>query len=579
MARRNQRNQRGSNTTSQGDKSITNRNSNAKKLKPGKEMEVNVKDSSINAADIPKTMAGQQQKAFNDPTWYTHYRAQADDVGSLSFASYTGLPYNVVAKTAVTQKIQWTEGPESTPFVDAVAPGLLTFDVIPVCGISQDATSAVNVAAQQLYTLDRKANSGAVNYDKTDVIMLVLAMDSAYCLLEHYVRLYRVVDRYLVENRYYPDVIVQALGYDLTEVTANFANFRYLLDNFVSKLGSIDIPAQFDFIKRHSWMFSNIYTDSPGYRGQSYMYKLAGLYQFAEATDSTSLTYLKFRSLAQLEQRNITPKPDFITRVTNAINAIMTPLLGSADVGTISGDLRKAFGESGMIKLATMANYETLTPEYVPEVIEQMANGRFPNLTDSIEDSFDESMNITQDMMDTASGPQIKWQPYINIVNFGVLSATKNLLNYRMLENSVDNNFVATRLMSVWSDTEASSGKGKVVSCGTELCFNPVVWSYTTNNQQTLSGVSSTVIQQFEIINGINPALKVLNQQAVLSKFDNHFSQFMFTSNGTATGYDCKYVGAFVDLNNYKWLSDEEVANLHATANMSLFYVKDYGLI
>ena len=221
-----------------------------------------------------------------------------------------------------------------------------------------------------MYTIVRKANSGAVNYDKTDLMMTIIAMDNAYMLYEILLRAYRTIGKYDPNSRYMPDGLMFAQGF-APALQSELANFRGVLDLFCYQLGSINIPDEFDFIKRHSWMFTNVYADAASSKAQLYMYKPNGLYVWKEGSGNKP-TYLEWTPWANLFN---TGEPiSTVDQIQYAIDKVMQPILGSADIGTISGDIAKAFNESGMIQFQPVSQYEAIEPVYSMEVIQQMMN-------------------------------------------------------------------------------------------------------------------------------------------------------------------------------------------------------------
>lgn len=246
----------------------------------GKEMEINVKDSMVNKADLPHVITSAHSN--NDPSWYQNIPELAKDVATLPFSLPSGLRTNPLPAVS-------NVAPGATTYS---SPAIMTVSLMPTIGYSDAPTSAANIAAQQFYTLVRKANSGAVNYGKTDLMMTLLAMDSAYMLYEHLVRIYRTLGTYNYMNRYMPDAVLSALGAS-SALGNSLADFRGVLDLFAYQLASINIPDQFDIIHRHSWLFTNIYTDAKDIKAQMYAFVPHGLYVWTEGSASQP-TYLKY---------------------------------------------------------------------------------------------------------------------------------------------------------------------------------------------------------------------------------------------------------------------------------------------
>lgn len=585
----------------------------------GKEVEVNIPKGSVNMADIPHVLySGIDKNGANDPSWYTQIPELANDAAQLSFGQPIGNKVKPFERNTVQFQGTSTSGVNGTlgQRINASesVPGIMTFDLLPTIGIAEGPNSPINIAAQQIYTLIRKANSGAINYDKTEVIMLMVAMNNAYMLYEELVRGYKCFTENNPENRYIPNGLAYSLGYN-PSLIMQLADMRAAIDQFVYQMGSVNIPDQFTYFKRSAWLYSHVYTDADSRKAQLYAYKPYGYYIWTEGEDS-SPTYLKFITRQEL----FTGKPPASTDQTQnylvrsvdeiwtAINTIMRPILGSEDVGTIAGDMAKAFGEGGMIHLRTVDSYESLTPMYNPEVIEQMANStifQYPQLADGVDPTTRAGINITQSLSNTSAGPYLLHKPVFKLVqgpayfDFLAKSFRKHLLNYRMLTPSVDNNLTSTRLVShIDSNYNYDRGNSQILaldSCGTEVVMGaqmhilidqqgatadpmiPNAFPFAQDSALQMDMESSAATQYLS--KGL-PALLALT--AASAAFDNSPTQYfwMYTKESSSSGieYTMNYCGAKADMNIYKYLAEEEIWNLNNAAIMSEFKVKDFPI-
>ena len=101
----------------------------------------------------------------NDPAYYALNSQLLVDAASHAFSDATGT------------KIPWsTKGYNEHLIVPDIAsiPGVMSFRIAPTVGISTDQSSAVNVAARNIYSYVRHANSGHSNYDAPDLMMYLL---------------------------------------------------------------------------------------------------------------------------------------------------------------------------------------------------------------------------------------------------------------------------------------------------------------------------------------------------------------------------------------------------------------------
>lgn len=513
------------------------RSRNRNRGRNNKEMEVNIKDAKINTEDLPHIVSS--AKGNNDPSWYTHIYPLVGDVASVPFNIPVGNFFNPIISGDINETA-------------TIIPGILTLRLAPTCGTSTSPTSAVNIAAQQIYTLDRAKNSGATNYDKTDLMMTILAMDSAYMLFEDAVRAYKLLGSYNYMNRYLPNGLLQALGWDPKDLNGKMADFRAAINLFAYELASINVPDQFDFIHRHSWLFTNVYKDSNSSRAQMYAFVPDGFYKWTEGQDNEA-THLEYvtRNAGQTLESFIELK-----------NSLMQPLLGSQDVGTISGDLAKAFGEGGMIKIQPIEEHAFLEPVYNQEVLLQIANAV---VYDNIQY---QNMNIEVMLTDLTSGPYIYAQP--SVVGSGnnqpkYRAAVKPFLNFPDgAAITPENVLVATRLAS------ACDASGSIISSGTEIAVGMTVWSYA-NTSTGLQLIANVVGSNFKL--WATPGLSQLTQELELSKFDWCPARYYWAMLSNVE----TYMGTMIDINDYRLLESETIDNLNEVAVMSEFAVKDYG--
>lgn len=509
----------------------------------------------------------------NDPKWYMNLDQIARDYATLPFSNVLGLNSTIERPNM---------GIVFNNPVECVS-GLMTIDFIPTIGsMDEGPVAPVNIAAQQIYTLVRSANSGRVNYDKTDLIMLIMAMDSAYILYEDLLRAYRVLSTFNSVNRYYPIAILNALGFDQS-LQWRLADFRGLLDMFAYKLASINIPDQLDVLKRHSWMSTNIYLDDENIKAQSYAFRPKWIYVWNEGVGDNP-TSLKHQVLHPTSSPSATDWSSSLLdydKISTLINTVMNPLLGSEDVGIMSGDMNKAFGEAGMIKIAPVEDYAALVPVYSSEVCLQIRN-IFSSCA-PVTSTPSASGDITQVLSNPVTGPYITQNlGYSSAASdYGLRKACRPILNFIDEDTSPENVMVATRLMSL--DGQAGSGGiSSVVTYGTEVVTNMQIWTMNTIANPTL--IADNFDQDWSAQNGNTIGAAISTGMALtrkISMFHNAPANYMFTYDRDSTSgvvSNILWCGSTHNMCNYVYLEDEMLKNIHRSAVMSLFTVKDYKL-
>nr|AVX53734.1 putative capsid [Marmot picobirnavirus] len=505
----------------------------------------------------------------NDPSWYTHIYAVADNIAKVPFNYPSGITFNPIDNAEPeNQTVKYSASNFSMSF-----PGICVFNIMPTIGPTTVSSDAANVAMQQLYAIDRAANSGAKNYDAPDLMLLVMGMSSAYMLYSELVRAYRVYSSYDPMNRYQPNGILQALGFD-PALEQDRANFKAMLDLFAYRLASINIPDQFDFIKRYTWLYSNVYTDSDSTKSQFYAYVPDGYYVWTEGVEGkpTYLHYTKRKDIYGYADDKVTS----IDQISKAINTLLDPLLGSQDVGLISGDLAKAFGESGMIKIQPVSDLDAFAPVRSEEVLLQMMNATI--FSSDVVAHYDQASNIaysgiTVDYSNTATGPILKQTVTMGVNEHNKLvPVVKHLFNMINTEPTSDNVLVGSRLMA--NCQQISDIYASVTNSGTEIVTRAFV--YYNNGNAELNNLEVFQNHVFDVQNpgSSNDALVNFYETALLlSKFDYAPTLYLFTPESeTAILFD----GVMQDVCNYTWLDDQSLKRLNDVCLMSEFYVKDY---
>lgn len=542
---------------------------------------------SMAAGSMPHVVT--DSKASNDPSWYTHIYPLAKDVASLSFNIPTGQIFDATLHASTEypdgwegSKFSWDTTPGLPTYGYYTVPGIMMLEVTPILGSCMGPNDAANIAAQEEYTMVRKANSGAINYDKTDLMMLNIAMDSAYMLYEYLLRGYRTYGMYATMNRYMPDALLQAQGFS-PALSNQLANFRTMLDMFAYSLASINIPDQFDFIKRHSWMFTHVYKDSPLDKASMYLFRPDGFYVWTEGQDNkpTYLDYTQRKFLFDLGSD--TDLIGSLDQIQNAIDKIMTPILGSQDVGTISGDVAKAFGEGGMIKIRPVEDHEALTPVFDMEVISQIENARIFHAP--------ANLNIVQQLSDTIAGPYL--QQDIRLNNFdGVKRFLKPLLNLHSASPTPEEIVVATRLIGTVGDPLISGNDYYfgVDSMGTEIITSCHIYQFSispTNGSRVLRDIkvyqempvgdlptsnSSMIAAKAANLALVSTAITAFSHHPTIYLIGHQFDQWDRVNNPGV------FAGVLQDYDNYVWLEPDNIRHMNTAAVLSEFAVKDYPM-
>ena len=494
--------------------------------------------------------------ADNDPSWYAENEQLLKDAASLSFPYAIGTPFYTDTDASIfSNAYELSKG----------TPGIMALNYRSCPGVATNGVSPINIAAKNLYSYVRHANSGHANYDSPDLMLYFLAMDSVYSWYAELVRLYGVARTYSVRNKYMPVSYMEALGFNADDILANMANLRYFINLTCVKINALAVPSNSSYVARHIWMNSHLFADAPGTRFQTYAYVPEGHYAYDE-TGSPHGGYLKFMK----KQAKMT-----YAQIVEFTNNILQPIITSEDMGIMSGDILKAFGDNIVIVHPIAEDY-AIGPEYTEEVLMQIHNSRL--LGDVVSDD-----NITQD----PNNGDILYRP-----TFVANPLDKIPLMFDMNKEFPEPGeiMVATRNMAI---TEGNDGAtpDHLLYAGSDFCTNAVIYYYfTQGGQNVLKSVTLKSLAGWDInVKGTKyqtPTewLKLADDLAVfstISHFDYHpFFTFAMgvINDDPSVDQSVNYtLGITGDTCNATVINRETLRKLHETAIMSQFNVPGMG--
>nr|DAJ79937.1 MAG TPA: capsid [Picobirnaviridae sp.] len=511
----------------------------------------------------------------NDPSWYAANPQLLKDYASYPFGYPLGTSY-----------------PLKDTIYSTRVPGVMALNFAPTIGVATDETSPINVAMRKLYSFVRYANSGAKNYDAPDLMLYIVAVDSAHMYLEYLKRAYGVMMNYTAFNRYYPRALISAMRLNYDDLEANLANFRGYINQFAVKLNQLWIPNGFSFVKRHQWLCQHIYVDSPdSYKAQTYFFNPLNFYQFVVSGSPAvgSCTRVNLPSSAKLEN------------IIAVGNNILDPLITNEDIGIMAGDILKAYGAANMLPTYGIDENYRVLPEYSEEVMSSIENMTFlwmANLTDG---------SITQDTSIGGgflkSTPKVSYEiskPAGSSLVAPTESAIQNLadaifkpvansrfLNLHKANPTPEDVIVATRgtaLVDLSSAGKGTTSGGSILfsvsanvdSCGSELFMSATIYYITEAGVSSLAFRSAdwTVVDTSAVDAVASAVADFSTNFALMEQFDWHPLIDFCLLAGAEQEYSWAYPRTpFVDSDTFTYLDAENLANMHSVALLSEFTV------
>lgn len=482
-------------------------------------------NNSTNAKDPEMKVRGTDpiKDRTNDPKWYAANPQLMTAAGSYSFSNVLG------TKLPITQHS---------------FPGIMTMSWIPTLGTDDPAV----IATRNVYSFVRHANSGSANYDAPDLMMYILAVDSAFSYIANLIRLYGVMRLFDQRNKYMPRAIVRSMGINYDSILENLANLNYYINSLVARASVLWIPDTMPFVERHYWLNSNIFCDGASSKAQLYI--------------PLQYSYYKYNPTLTSYGGGLEPKqlPDFAngltyTQLVNFGEDLFSQLdANNEDFGIMGGDILKAYGKEHLYTISEIPFNYTVMPIYSTEVLSQFHNA---TTTGILPGNIVQSPNGDIKLEWPTSGTDAGARAYI---------PSNLMLDFFQSEAPTPEQvMVATRLSTAWQwwNTVESGGTSKYSivpgHVGTEIVATFIMWYYDGEALRYSSFYTTT------------PKTKVTpTMVAMLSKFD--WAPFVYVSDTDSCAIsDTNIIEIIGDVENYTTINSESLRKLHTTATWSEF--------
>lgn len=483
---------------------------------------------------------------YNDVSWYTKNPQMLTDAASYSYNSPLG------------SQLEWdgiwnvSSGDFHTNTTTAV-PGLAYMGYVPTIGVSTDTSSPANLAAQNIYSYVRYMNSGAKNYDQADLMLYLLAMDSIYMMWNWAKRIYGYLRTYSQKNRYMPRVYAAADHIDFDAFISSLADYRYKLNSLAAQISSFCVPAVMPLFVRHSWMCSNIYKDADNEKAQQYIMTPEIFYRYDEASSPNGGKLQSINNTLNLSSTDFRT-PD---EVLDMIKVNLDKVAYSEDIGVMSGDILKAYGQNALFKITPVDPDYMVVPVYNEEVLNQIHNSTLVNAYQTGGGS------ITQD---PNSGCLI-WNPTFPSEN---IQQKKAFINMPWDVVTPSNTMVATRLTAL-RKSASSAGFDNFLAVGSEFINRRIMYVMNSNGSFQVYQYGNNIF-----IGDGNDAF-ISQLVGYVSNFDWHPLMPVIQQTGTADSPVFTMQSILGDITNYTVIDGEQMKALHTTAILSEFNVPQLG--
>lgn len=441
-------------------------------------------------------------------------------------------------------------------------PGIITMSLAPSIGRCDRQNSAPNIAATNVFSDVRRANSGRVEYEDWDLMFYYISMGNVYAFIQYCIRLYGCLSLASTGNRYLPSALIESQRVDYRNLRDNMANFRFWLNHFITRVSQFAVPSTLPYIAEQVNLYKDVFCESTSIRDQLYMYVPHGFYIYEVVDEGPRL-----KCMAMADYYSAEGKLNF-DGIVNYGETLLDAINQDQDWKIMSGDTAKAFGES-LVKLSLIDELVALVP-----TVDVLALNQFMNATVVPVDG--DSLIIKQEVdPDISEGymyhvPKYVYMPTVSdAAEFDFLSSNR-LLSLRAVDPSPESVIVATRLMHTMAID--ATQENLTIDGGTALAVNCYMWNYNTQgvliDSQVLSIESMGASQSTSEI-GHNWERIQLHSQF---EFAPRITMYMMSNDSM---YDCFRIGP---VDNFRVMTPVELRKLNDAAIMATFNSRPIAL-
>ena len=490
----------------------------------------------------------------NHPSWYNSDPGAVNDACSVSFLTPLGRNTDFGSVG--------TNGTTIQKFTSAV-PGILGLGFTPCPGYTKGSgTTAMEVAAKNIYAYVRYNNSGAKNYEPSDLMLYLLAMDSIYTMYAFMCRIYACAIKYSKENWYEGKELIRNLGINPESVIQNLAQIRAWLRVQAANLNAFNVPKNMPYYHRHIWMALNVFKDQNTRRSQLYQFIPHNLYFYDDENGR-----LVPRQILDLESSTVT-FVDF-SAMQKHFTDMYNYLIVSTDVGTMSGDILKAYGSGNLIVTQAPTEDFVVEPIYDEHVLYQIHNATICGSVTNLYIGQDANGYLRIGLPDDTNPHIITGTPYLKQYDF-ILNNSPSIYYYTYRDRAVvDIGFDDPKPIDVMVASRlcVTMGSDSGIPCLTEVGSEFITRCRLSRGTDSSAVVTSTSF--------ITISTSSVSFTEFITKFDwaPLFTILYVTGSGSSTAVSSAKLAG--DIANFAIVDSETLANMHLVAITSEFDIND----
>lgn len=307
----------------------------------------------------------------NDPAWHGKNSQIVKDLCSYPFNHMQGFPVRLGHKE--------TKG-------KYYIPSLQVFGFDWFAGVSKDFKSMLNTAATNIWEFVRGRNSGATNYQASDIFTnIVIGALDIVSSVQAFTRAFGCTRIFSVYNRLSPRQFIESMGIDYDDFNSNIAAYRGRFNLLIAKASALVLPKQFPLYDWVGSMFSNIYKDADTETGREQLYMFTKkVFHIFDSKGSPNGGRVRIMTWKDVQGSGFTTdkqifldakRPMKFSLLLDVLESQINAIVTDEDCNIIMGDLIKAYGsEAKFWSLRPVTEDELSGPVYSEEVLDQIHN-------------------------------------------------------------------------------------------------------------------------------------------------------------------------------------------------------------
>ena len=378
-----------------------------------------------------RTTPKAESQGFGKSTGATSFEQQMiKDTSNLSWKNTVGAPFTLRNNDESASQV--------ASFKAAVS-GIARLEFVAMPGVQStgnNAVSSVQLAADQLFSVVRHANSGKANYEPVDLMLYFLASSNLHMYYEWMKRVYGVVKAsYSAFSAYQPRILLSSMNVNATNILQNIDSLRTYINSYAQAVNAaVAVPKTLRMVTRHRSLCSHVFKDAENEQAQLYVFEPSGFWRYSPRSATTGGEMAWDSLTGELTLSDIVALGD----------KLLTAIVDEEDIVSIMrGDVIKAYGTDLQNLPPVDATYG-VKPEFNSNALLQIHNATvLPHVSASIGQSEGLMRSIVKDVDPTTTNNEIQTKAE------QLVCSLDRLIDLPFGDPSPDDTYAVTALMGM----------------------------------------------------------------------------------------------------------------------------------